>query len=317
MINRRQFLVTSLAGSLSTQIAGSSSSSRIDKRSFLIDSHVHVWKHDPAFPFAPGAHPPSEDASVKTLLELMEANGVDRTVLIQVIHYRWDNSYLASILKRYPGRFRAVCRVNPEDPKAPDQLSRLTEEHGFHGVRISPGRGVEGDWIRGSLMPPLWRRCAQLKVPMTLLTPVTRLPDLVPLIEQNPELIVVIDHMADCPLDKPNDLSLLTRLASYPKVFVKISHMWSISRQTYPYRDTNEQVRHLYKSFEANRLMWGTDWPICLKQLSYRKAVDLFRNFLDFIPREDHEQILYKTVQRVWPFDATSTSMSRKDGRDL
>jgi L-fuconolactonase len=63
--------------------------------------------------------------------------------------------------------------------------------------------------------------------------------------------------------------------------------------------------------------MWGTDWPICLKQLSYRKAVDLFRNSLDFIPREDHEQILYKTVQRVWPFDATSTSMSRKDGRDL
>jgi hypothetical protein len=110
-----------------------------------------------------------------------------------------------------------VCRVDPEDPKAPDQLSRLTEEQGFHGVRISPGAGVEGDWLRGPLMPPLWKRCAQLKVPMTVLTPVTRLPDLVPLIEQNPELIVVIDHMADCPLDRPDDLKLLTDLAPYPK----------------------------------------------------------------------------------------------------
>jgi L-fuconolactonase len=308
MMNRRQFLARSIAGSLSARFAASSASPRIDKQSLLIDSHVHVWKHDPAFPFAQGAHPPSDDAAVETLLELMQANGVDRTVLIQVIHYRWDNSYLANVLKRYPGRFKAVCRVNPKDPKASDQLSRLTEEQGFHGVRISPGAGAEGDWIRGSLMPLLWRRCVQLKVPMTILTPVTRLPDLVPLIEQNPELIVVIDHMADSPLDKPNDLELLTNLASYPKVFVKISHMWSISKQAYPYRDTNEQVKRLYRSFGAKRLMWGTDWPICLKQLSYREAVDLFRNYLDFIPEEDHEQILYKTVQRVWPFGSTSIS---------
>jgi len=302
MMNRRSFIAKSIASSLAGRVDASFASSITDKRSLLIDSHVHVWKHDSAFPFAQGAHPPAEDASVETLLELMEANAVDRTVLIQVIHYRWDNSYLANVLKRYPGRFKAVCRVNPEDPKAPDQLSRLTEEQGFHGVRLSPGAGVEGDWIRGSLMAPLWRRCAQLKVPMTILTPVIRLPDLVPWIEQNPELIVVIDHMADCPLDKPDDLKLLTRLASYPKVFVKISHMWSISKQPYPYRDTNEQVKLLYRSFGAERLMWGTDWPICLKQLSYREAVDLFRNYLDFIPREDHEQILYKTVQRVWRF---------------
>jgi hypothetical protein len=218
MMNRRSLIAKSIASSLAGRVDASFASSITDKRSLLIDSHVHVWKHDPAFPFAQGAHPPAEDASVETLLELMEGNAVDRTVLIQVIHYRWDNSYLANVLKRYPGRFKAVCRVNPEDPKAPDQLSRLTEEQGFHGVRISPGAGVEGDWIRGSLMPSLWRRCAQLKVPMTILTPVIRLPDLVPWIKQNPELIVVIDHMADCPLDKPNDLKLLTSLASYPKV---------------------------------------------------------------------------------------------------
>jgi L-fuconolactonase len=311
MMNRRHFLATSILSSLTSRLPASSASPVTDKQSLLIDSHVHIWKHDPAFPFAQGAHPAPEDASVETLLELMRVNGVDRTVLIQVIHYLWDNSYLADVLKRYPGRFRAVCRVNPEDPKAPDQLSRLTEEQGFHGVRISPGAGGEGDWIRSSLMPPLWRRCVQLKVPMTILTPVTRLPDLVPLIERNPELIVVIDHMADCPLDKPDHLKLLTTLASYPRVFVKISHMWSVSKQAYPYRDTNEQVKLIYKSFGAKRLMWGTDWPICLKQLSYREAVDLFRNYLDFIPREDHEQILYGTVQRVWPFDPASISTDR------
>jgi L-fuconolactonase len=268
----------------------------------LIDSHVHVWKHDAAFPFAAGAHPPVEDASAEMLLELMKANSVARTVLIQVIHYRWDNSYLAAVLKRYPGMFAGVCRVDPENPATPDELSRLTEEQGFRGVRLSPAGTADGDWIRGPLMAPLWRRCNELKVPMTLLTPVTRLPDVVPLLERNPELTVVIDHMADSPLDQPEKLNLLLDLARYPKVFVKISHMWSLSKQAYPYADAAVQVRRLYERFGAGRLMWGTDWPVSLKELSYGRAVALFRDHLGFLSRAHHEQILYKTVQKVWPF---------------
>lgn len=151
----------------------------------LIDSHVHVFERNPRFPFAPGAHPPADDAPPEKLIALMHANGVARTVIIQVIHYKWDNSFLLSVLRRYPTLFHGVCRVNPEDPAAPDELARLTEE-GFRGVRLSPAADATGDWIRGPLMPPLWRRCNELKVPMTLLVPATRLPDLVPLIEANP-----------------------------------------------------------------------------------------------------------------------------------
>ena len=267
----------------------------------MIDSHVHVFEHNPCFPFAPGAHPPAEDASPEMLLDLMRTNGVARTVIIQVIHYRWDNSYLASVLKSYPGMFQGVCRVNPEDPAAPDELSRLTEE-GFHGVRLSPAGAADGDWIRGPLMPPLWRRCSDLKVPMTVLAPVTRMPDLVPLIESNPELTVVIDHMADCPLDQPNLLKLLLDLARYPKVFVKISDLWVLSKLPYPYPDAQEQVKRLLASFGAQRLMWDTNWPVSLKQLPYAKIVELYRDHLNFLSREEHEEILSKTVQRVWPF---------------
>src|ERR1051326_2467303 len=103
----------------------------------IIDPHVHVWKKDPKYPWAKETtRPPETDATAEMLLDLMKANGVERTVIIQVIHYRWDNSYLADVLKRYPQQFRGVCRVNPEDPGAPDQLSKLTEQ-GFRGVRLS------------------------------------------------------------------------------------------------------------------------------------------------------------------------------------
>src|SRR5215510_6556986 len=75
----------------------------------IIDPHVHVWKHDPAFPFAQGANVPARDAAPETLLEHMKANGVARTVIIQVIHYRYDNRFLAHVLKNYPGMFQGVC----------------------------------------------------------------------------------------------------------------------------------------------------------------------------------------------------------------
>ncbi len=299
MLTRRHFVARSAAGIALLPFASRHSAAQ--KGPLMIDSHVHVFKRDPQFPYAEGAKPPAEDAPVEKLIELMRANGVARTVIIQVIHYKWDNSYLAGVLKRYPRLFHGVCRVNPEDPDAPDHLSRLTED-GFRGVRISPAATAEGDWIRGPLMPPLWRRCNELRVPMTVLAPITRIPELVPLIEANPELTVVIDHMADCPLDRPDLLRHLLRLARYPKVFVKISDMWVLSKQPYPFADAQQQVKRLLAEFGAQRLMWATNWPVSLQQLDYRGIVDLYRDHFAFVSRKEHEEILAGTVQRVWPF---------------
>src|SRR5690242_7914475 len=112
---------------------------RAAKDAPIIDSHVHVWKKDSRYPWATGTkNPPEKDATAEMLLKLMHASGVDRTVIIQVIFYKWDNRYLADVLKTYPQYFRGVARVNPEDPAAPDHLSDWMEQTGFHGVRISP-----------------------------------------------------------------------------------------------------------------------------------------------------------------------------------
>jgi L-fuconolactonase len=227
---------------------------------------------------------------------------VERTVLIQVIHYRWDNRFTADTLKKYPQYFQAVCRVNPESPGAPDDLTKLVEEQGFHGVRISPTADARGDWIHGPLMPPLWQRCHALKVPMTVLAPVTRLPEVAKLIEKFPDLTVVIDHMADCPLGKPDELAKLLALERYPKVFVKVSHTWSLSKEQYPYRDSQAQVKQLYEKFGPQRLMWGTDWPLVEGYCGYAKALAMVRDEMKFLNEEDKSWMLSRTVERVWKF---------------
>lgn len=268
----------------------------------IIDPHVHVWKHDPAFPFAEGANVPARDAAPETLLELMKANGVQKTVIIQVIHYRYDNRYLASVLKKYPGTFQGVARVDPLDPANADHLSKLTAE-GFRGVRLSPAGNASGDWIRGPLMPPLWKRCHELKVPMTVLAPIGRMPDVAALLERTPDLTTVIDHMADCPVDQPAELEKLIALKRYPNVFVKISHAWSLSKQAYPWKDAQEHVKRLHEAFGPRRLMWATDWPIIENaKATYAQALTLVRDDMPFLNADDKSWILSKTIERVWPF---------------
>jgi L-fuconolactonase len=268
----------------------------------VLDPHVHVWKHDPQYPFAEGAHVPDRDAAPETLLDLMKANGVSKTVIIQVIHYRYDNRFLADVLKRYAGTFQGVCRVDPLDPAAPDHLSKLTEQ-GFRGVRLSPAGNATGDWFRGPLMPPLWKRCHDLKVPMTVLAPIARMPEVGALLEKLPDLTVVIDHMADCPVDQPAELEKLIALKRFPKLFVKISHTWSLSKQPYPWKDAQEHVKRLHQAFGPQRLMWATDWPIIEQShATYSQALTVVRDEMKFLHADDLSWMLSKTIEQVWPF---------------
>jgi L-fuconolactonase len=270
----------------------------------IVDPHVHVWTHNPAYPWAPEtSQPPPGEAAPEALLEQMAANGVDRTVLVQVIYYRWDNRYTAHVRGTYPDKFTAVCRVNPEDPAAPDHLSYWTEERGFHGVRLSPAVDASGDWFTGPLMDPLFQRAADLGVPMLILTRPPRLPDLAALLERQPDLDVVIDHMADVTLDDPAGIRALLDLARYPRAHVKISHTWSISRQGYPWRDAQELVERVYQAFGARRLMWGTDWPMCLQHTTYGRTLSVVRDEMNFFTDEEREWMLGKTALKLWPFD--------------
>ena len=284
-----------------TALASFARGEELDVR--IIDPHVHVWKHDPQFPFAQGARVPERDATPEMLLDLMKANGVTKTVIIQVIHYRYDNSYLAGVLKRFRGTFLGVCRVDPLNPAAPDHLSALAGQ-GFRGVRLSPAGDASGDWFQGPLMPPLWKHCRDLKIPMTVLAPITRMPDVARLLEKTPELTMVIDHMADCPIDRPAELEKLIALRRYPNVFVKISHTWSISRQDYPWRDAQEYVKRLHQTFGPQRLMWATDWPIVEDRSTYARALSVVREEMGFLNADDKRWVLSKTIELVWPFPA-------------
>lgn len=265
----------------------------------LLDAHVHVWTHDPAYPFAPEATPPDRSATVEELLAVLDAHSVPRAVLVQPIQYRWDNRYLEEALRRHPDRFAAVCRVDPEDPGAPADLARWTEA-GFRGVRISPPPGPEGDWFEGPLVDPLLERAAALGVPLLLLTRPPRLPRMERLLRTHPGLDLCIDHMADVdPLDRAG-LEALLALARHPRVRVKVSHTWSLSREGFPWGDCRSLVEAVRTAFGAERLLWCSDWPVSRTHAGYGETLRAVEA-LDVFSAVELDRVMGGNAAEWWP----------------
>ena len=310
-ITRRDWLAQTAAGGIAlagTQILGNATMAGDNSELRIIDAHVHVWKDDPKFPWpADLKQPPNSDALPETLLELMQTHGVEKTVIVHVIYYRWDCRYAASAIGQYPDKFAGVCRVDPLSPTADEDLDHWTAQ-GYRGVRLSPALGKGGDWINDTpQMDVIWGRAAELAVPMCVLCNIGRIPDVEKVIRRHADrLDVCIDHMADSPIDQPDELEKLLKLARYPRVYVKLSHLWLLSHEAYPYRDTHQQVRRLYDAFGPQRLMWGTDWPGVQDYCTYPQALALYRDEIKFFNDDDRKWILGGTALKLWPFHSAS-----------
>ena len=101
----------------------------------IVDTHVHIGRNH----YEP----------VEMLLAQMELNGVSKTVLVQSTA-TLDNSYVLECKSRFPGRLSVVCRVDVDDPAAPDTLSSL-HAAGAETVRLrnfhrSPGNDPLAIW---------------------------------------------------------------------------------------------------------------------------------------------------------------------------
>jgi len=197
------------------------------------------------------ANPPAKDASAEELLALMDSNGVDKSVIVQPICYLYDNSYVGACIKTWPSRFAAVARVDPEDVNAPAHLAQLTAE-GFVGVRFGP---VNQTWWNAPNMLRILEKAQGLQVPVLLFLGKDggkSIPWIEPVLRKVPDLIVVIDHMADVSPSDQAQVDNLLRLAALPQVYVKISHTWALSTEAYPWMDAQHLVKTVIAKFGAN-----------------------------------------------------------------
>ncbi len=274
----------------------------------IIDSHLHVWSDEESqYPFSGKSRPRSEDkASVELLNEHMAKAEVDKAVIVQPIHYLYDNRYVASCKKRFPGKFATVALVDPKSPLAPDQLELLVKENGFGGMRLHLSRQDDPSVLASTDQNLLWKRVQELGVSFIVLGRAGDLPALEPIFDRFPDVKVVLDHLGGAPVEESPAKPLLAnvlKMARYPNIYVKISNMNFISKLPYPHQDTFGMVQEIFNAFGPKRLMWGTDFPHVLRKGGYSQALQLVRDELDFLSDQDKEWLFSRTVQQVWKFE--------------
>ncbi len=273
----------------------------------IIEPHVHVWSLDTErYPWAPETtHPPRESATAEELLQVLDTNGISGAVLVQVIFYGTDNSYVADVLKRYPGRFAGVCLVDPLRSDAPQRLEYEVRERGFTGLRLRPCADRSSTWLYDPATFPLWDKIAELGITVNLLSHIEQLAMVPAVAERYPQVPLIVDHIGWPPLEEGPDgpsLQHLLRLSRYPSVHVKITDPWAISKEEgFPYRKAEPIFRRVFETFGPQRCLWGSDWPLVRDQCGYEQALALYTGSWDWISDPDREWILYKNIQRLYP----------------
>ena len=269
----------------------------------LVESHVHIWTlRDPQFARHPESDftPELEAAPADLFAAQDEIGGVAWTVLIQPRYYLWDNSYLAAAAEQYPDRLVVAGRVDPMTPNAADALRDLMQWPGLRGIRLAPNTDPGTRWLDDTSQDPLWAAAADTKATIGLLIDWWQLPQADAMAARHPDVTVVIDHLGLPDFGDPSSLEHLLALSQRPNVFVKLSgYPHHGSRAAYPYAVTHPFIERVHRAFGAERLMWGTDWPVCLSNASYRQAFDSAWE-LPFLSAKDRAWIFSRTARTAW-----------------
>jgi predicted TIM-barrel fold metal-dependent hydrolase len=274
----------------------------------IVESHVHIWTQDENYPFSPtlpDVPVPQSNATAEMLLAETEQAGVDHVVMVQPSTYGWDNRYLADSIARYPQRLAGVCLVNPLDHEAPAQLEYWVKERGFHGVRLHAVRPDSGEWFTTAQTDRIWRKSADLEIPVCILMDLDHAPLVAEMAQRFPSVDVVIDHMGRINVNEiapyPK-FSQLLRLADLPRTNAKVSGMLHYSNDQYPFTDTHPFFAMAKDAWGPQRLMWGTDWPMLTEKAGYLPRLTAVRDEMPFFSQDDLEWVLGGTALRLWKF---------------
>jgi L-fuconolactonase len=294
----------------------------------IVDAQIHVWEDDP---------PPSRSweadrltstnmpvaVTVEAAVTAMDAVGVDTAVLsvpptyrklISNTFHRYDNSYGEEAATNYPQRFCSVMRIDPRDPELEEQMALGMRGPGVVGLRIAVTAPDQMELLRSGGYERLFAAAEEQAAPIMLLVQ----PDLdtVPAIARaHPELALILDHVG---LVQPNmhrppepdplgRLADVTKLGSFPNVYVKLTGIVTLSSEGFPFADLHEPMRRLIDAFGAARLLWGSDYTRTRKAgRTYAESVEFLKYAID-VSEQDRAQMFGASTRSVlrWPAQST------------
>jgi L-fuconolactonase len=263
----------------------------------IIDAHHHFLaptrRHYPWLD-AKAMAPVRRSFGPQDLAPLLAANGVSGTVLVQTISsIEETQEFLA--LAAAPGNVLGVvgwADVAAED--IGDQIDALRASPGGHklvGIRHQVEDEPDPEWL---CRPPVRRglhAIAQRGLVFDLLVRARELPAAISTASAMPDLQFALDHLAKPPIASADDGAwghYVRELATLPNVAAKVSGLVTEADwRTWAPGDLAPYIARAMEWFGIGRLMWGSDWPVCLLAATYAEWLTVASDaFADLTPAE-------------------------------
>lgn len=278
-------------------------------KSTVVDSHQHFWdisKLD--YSWMPDNDPVlSRNFMPEDLQPLILDAGVGRTVIVQAHHSMEETYWLLDLAEKTDFVAGVVAWVDLADPDVEKILDRLMGHRYFSGVRHNWHDESDQGWVLQKKVLRGLKELASRGIAYDLLSKPHHLPYIPKLLEAVPNLRTVIDHISK-PLiaegvTEPwsTDLEIV---AENPTIMCKVSGMVTeADHQNWTPDELKPYVQRVVDLFGYDRLMFGSDWPVCTQAATYNQTVSAYKEALGPLSKVDQEAVFGGNTTRFYGLD--------------
>ena len=252
----------------------------------IVDAHHHLWKvsRGDYHWMTPDMTVLARDYLIEHLQPHLRKSSVVRTVLVQAAQTEAETDFLLDLASQSDFIAGVTGWLDLADPEFPKRLARYCQHPKFVAVRPMLQEMQDDAWILQPAVLRNLRHLAEMGFPFEFLTFPRHLPHVLRALTETPGLHAVIDHLSKPPIASGEIepwASLIRHVADFPDVQCKLSGMvteadharWSPDSLA-PY------VHHAVDVFGVDRLMFGSDWPVCRLAAEYGEVVNALRTIL-------------------------------------
>jgi L-fuconolactonase len=271
----------------------------------IIDSHQHFWLYDPARDawITPEMKAIQGDFLPKDLEGILASNQVDGCVAVQADQSDAETAFLLQLADANEFVKGVVGWIDLCAPDLYDRLEKYSLFEKLKGFRHVAQGQPEGFLLRQDFMKGVGQLSA-FDFTYDILVYANQLSEAYQFARQLPHVRFVLDHIAK-PRIADGTLEPWTKdvkkLAELPNVSCKISGMvtegkWHDWRQSdfVPYLDV------VTEAFGTDRLMYGSDWPVCLVAASYESMKGIVDDYIAKFSALEKERIMGKNAMAFY-----------------
>ena len=273
----------------------------------VVDSHHHLW--DPAkrpHDWLVALPSPNRRFDLGQLEQVATPLGVSATVLVQVLNDPAETEEFLALAGASEFIAGVIGWVDLTHPGVGETLARLADLPGgdkLVGVRHLVQNEPDSDWLRRPEVQRGVQAVSETGRAFDLLVSALELPAAVDLAEHLEEAILVIDHMAKPEIGastwEPWN-SLIGLLARSESVVCKISGLVSQAGRHWDPAAFRPYVERVVELFGPNRLLFGSDWPVCTAVASYDQVLGLARDLVAPLVGPEIDAVFGGTARRVY-----------------